>query len=118
MNALLTLAEAAELLRVSEGTVRSLARREGLPLVRVSARRYLVPEEGLTEWLDGRVVSGAAALFIRQREGTGASPSRYPRLVQEDAGKSGSTGRRKPPNASSRPSSVVSLGASPRRKAG
>jgi excisionase family DNA binding protein len=51
---LLTLDETAELLRVSEGTVRALARREGLPLIRVSPRRYLVPEEGLTEWLDRR----------------------------------------------------------------
>ena len=118
MNALLTLAEAAELLRGSEGTVRSLARREGLPLVRVSARRYLVPEEGLTEWLDGRVVSGGPDPAIGQPRATGESRSPYPKLVREDVGKSGSTGRRRPPAASSRPSSVVSLADSQRKKAG
>jgi excisionase family DNA binding protein len=118
MTRLLTLDEAAELLRVSEGTVRALARREGLPLIRVSPRRYLVPEEGLTEWLDGRVVSGAAGPSTRPSEATGESASRYPRLVQEGAAKSGSTGRRRPPAASSRPSSVVSLADSQRKKAG
>jgi excisionase family DNA binding protein len=115
---LLTLQEVADRLRVSEGTVRSLARHEGLPLIRISARRYLVPEEGLREWLDGRVVSGAAARSTRPHEVTGESRSPYPRLVQDAEGKSGSTGRRRPPAASSRPSSVVSLADSQRKKAG
>jgi excisionase family DNA binding protein len=114
---LLTLSEVAELLRVSEGTVRSLARREGLPLIRVSARRYLVPEEGLNEWLDGRVVSGGPGPAIKPPVATGESPSRFPRL-SEDVARSGSTGQRRPPAASSRPSSVVSLAASQRKKAG
>ena len=115
---LLTLDEAAAVLRVSEGTVRALARREGLPLIRVSARRYLVSEEGLTEWLDGRVVSGDPARSTRPPEATGESRSPFPRLVQEGAGRSGSTGQRRPPAASSRPSSVVSLADSQRKKAG
>src|SRR5690242_21819686 len=109
MSRLLTIAETAELLHVSEGTVRGLARREGLPLIRLSARRYLVPEEDLGEWLDGRIVSGAPARSTGRPEGTGESASRFPRLVQDDAAKSGSTGRRRPPAANSRPSSVVSL---------
>ena len=114
---LLTLDEAAEVLHVSEGTVRALARREGLPLIRVSARRYLVRQEDLDEWLDGRVVSGGPDPATGQRRATGESRSPFPRLV-EDAGKSGSTGRRRPPAANSRPSSVVSLADSQRRKAG
>ncbi len=90
------------MLRVSEGTVRALARREGLPLVRVSARRYLGDPDPST----------------RQRAALGESASRFPRLVQDAEGRNGSTGQRRPPVASSRPSSVVSLGASPRKKAG
>lgn len=115
---LLTLSETAERLRVSEGTVRSLARREGLPLIRVSARRYLVPEEGLTEWLDGRVVSGGPGPSTERRGDIGESQSPLPRLVQDAAAKSGSTAQRRPPAGNSRPSSVVSLADSQRKKAG
>jgi len=53
---LLTIAEAAELLRVSADTLRRLHRREGLPIMRISARRYLVSEEALGEWLDSRTL--------------------------------------------------------------
>jgi excisionase family DNA binding protein len=116
---LLTIEEAARLLRVSEGTVRGLARREGLPLIRVSPRRYLVPKEGLDEWLDGRVVSGVQARSIQSRAAaTGESQSPYPRLAQDVDDRSGSTGQRRPPAASSRPSSVVSLADSRRKRIG
>lgn len=117
MTGYLTLLEVAELLRVSTGTVRNLARRAGLPLIRVSPRRYLVSEEGLAEWLDGRVVSGVPARATRPSEGTGESASRFPRMADDDA-RSGSTGRRRPPVASSKRSNVVSLAASRSTKAG
>src|SRR5262245_54416939 len=92
----LSLKEVAELLHVSEGTVRGLARREGLPLIRVSPRRYLVSEEGLAGWLDGRLVSGGQARSTQSRAGgTGESQSRLPRLAEDDA-RNGSTGRRRP----------------------
>lgn len=119
MTGYLTLVETAELLRVSPGTIRHLARREGLPLIRVSPRRYLVSEEGLAEWLDGRVVgNGGPAPATRRPEATGASASRLPRLSEDDDARSGSFGRRRPPAASSRRSNVVSLAASQPRKAG
>jgi excisionase family DNA binding protein len=118
MTGYLTLTEAAELLRVSPGTVRHLARREGLPLIRVSPRRYLVSEEGLAEWLDGRVVSGAPGRSTERPEAPGVSASRLPRLASDDDARSGSSARRRPPAASSRRSNVVSLAASQPRKAG
>lgn len=120
MTGYLTLLETAKLLRVSTGTVATLARREGLPLIRVSPRRYLVSEEGLAEWLDGRVVgNGDPGRSTPSEEArTGESPSRLPRLAPEDDARSGSTGQRRPPAASSKRSNVVSLAGSRSRKAG
>lgn len=118
MTGYLTLQEAARAMHVSTTTVVELARKEGLPLIRVSPRRYLVSEEGLTEWLDGRVVSGVRDRSTERPAATGASRSPFPRTASDDDAKNGSTGRRRPPAASSKRSNVVSLEASRPKKAG
>jgi excisionase family DNA binding protein len=57
--ALLKIAEAADLLRVSRSQAYTLARRAEIPTVRVgSALR--VPRERLQEWIDRRVTGGEA----------------------------------------------------------
>jgi len=118
MTGYLTLAETAKVLRVSPRQVRILCERSGLPVIRLSPRRYLVSEEGLREWLDSRVVSGAQAASTRSgAASTGASASRLPRLASDDAARSGSSARRRPPAASSKRSSADSLVAFPPRKA-
>jgi len=51
----LTIAEAAECLRVSSLTVKRLIALGELPHVRIGRRRLVVPRERLERWLENRV---------------------------------------------------------------
>jgi excisionase family DNA binding protein len=112
---LLTIPEVAERLRVSSSQVRTYHRREGLKVVRLSPRTVRVREEDLAEWLESRVVNGAAGASIGPARATGGSVSRFPRMASDDVAKSGSTARRRPPAASSRASSAGSVVDFPQR---
>jgi len=54
----LTYREVAELLHVTQKTVRHYARAHGLPAVQLSPRVVRVREEDLTAWLAARTVRG------------------------------------------------------------
>jgi excisionase family DNA binding protein len=47
---LLTVSEAAKLLRISRGLVYELVRQERIPFIRLG-RRLLIPRRGLEEWI-------------------------------------------------------------------
>ncbi len=57
----LNVEELADVLGVSKPTAYELTRKSGFPAVRVSARRIVIPVEGLRQWLEAEAASGARA---------------------------------------------------------
>jgi excisionase family DNA binding protein len=66
---LLTVAEAAKLLRISRGLAYELVRQERIPFIRLG-RRLLIPRRGLEEWVAreaGLPPPPPATPFVSQR---------------------------------------------------
>jgi len=55
-----TVREMAQLLGIGVNNAYELAHSEGFPCVWVSARRCVIPADGLRRWLDERAAGGAA----------------------------------------------------------
>ena len=106
---LLTIEEVAERLRVSRSQIREFYRYHGLPIVRLSHRTLRVRERDLEEWLESHVESGAVGRVTPRQRAIGVYPSRLNRMASDDVARSGSSARRPPRDASSKPSSAVSL---------
>jgi excisionase family DNA binding protein len=63
----LTVAEVAAFLKVSESIVRRLIREGGIPYFKV-ARRYLIYLPGLEEWIQSRIIRPVDATDTRAQE--------------------------------------------------
>ena len=61
MTRLLTIPEAAEVLRMSRERTYELAARGEIPVLRISERRIRVPEDALERWIADHTTSVAAA---------------------------------------------------------
>ena len=53
----LNIAQAAEELGISVGTLRNLMKNDGLPYFHASPRRVLIPTEGLKKWMDKKTIN-------------------------------------------------------------
>lgn len=124
MTGYLTIPEAAKALRVSQSLLRELHRREGLPIIRLSARRYIVSEQALRNWLEQRTIStwpgehGEPAASTQSATANGGRRSAAGSTRSASgSGANGNVAQKRPPGERSTKHAVASLAAFRRRKA-